>query len=689
MASSWRTARASSASPRSSTSSPAPCRDIPTASAFSSPTTAAPICSSSPREMHKVLHGDRATARRIGIDRRGRPEGEIVDVLERANRTIVGRLLRGARHRVRRRREPAHQPGPAGAAGRARRREVRRRRRRRDRRAAVAAARGHRARRRGARAATPIPAWRSRSRCASTICRTSSRPPRASRPTSCRRKCATADRKGRIDLTALPLVTIDGETAKDFDDAVYCERNGKGFRLIVAIADVSHYVRDGDALDRDARERGTSVYFPAPRDPDAARGAVERALLAQAGRRPPVHGLRDGHRPREGAIAKLQVLSGRDALARAPHLHAGLELAVATRRSAPREAKPLLPQLDRSLRALPRAQGGARGARRDRLRHGRDAARVRRAGQDRAHRPGRAQRRAQADRGMHARGERLHRGVPRSGTSIRRSTACTRARRRRSSRRCATSSRAARCRCPAATSPTAADYAKLLLRIKDRPDYALLQTVLLRSLQQARYRPDNVGHFGLSYEAYAHFTSPIRRYPDLLVHRAIKAVLASTRVQAGRHLVGRARRALLADRAARRRRDARRRELAQVLLHAGQGRRDVRRHDQRRHELRHLRHARRPQHRRPRARHRARPRLLPLRRRTARADRRAHAAACSSSPAACASRSRASTSRSTKIDFTLADVADERPSYAEPLARDRRNAKARSATVALACAVAP
>jgi ribonuclease R len=74
--------------------------------------------------------------------------------------------------------------------------------------------------------------------------------------------------------------------------------------------------------------------------------------------------------------------------------------------------------------------------------------------------------------------------------------------------------------------PTASDYAKLLLGIRERPDYALLQTVLLRSLQQAQYRPDNVGHFGLSYEAYAHFTSPIRRYPDLVVHRAIKAVLA-------------------------------------------------------------------------------------------------------------------------------------------------------------------
>jgi len=74
--------------------------------------------------------------------------------------------------------------------------------------------------------------------------------------------------------------------------------------------------------------------------------------------------------------------------------------------------------------------------------------------------------------------------------------------------------------------PSAADYAKLLEQIEDRPDFALLQTVLLRSLSQAQYRPDNVGHFGLAYDAYAHFTSPIRRYPDLLVHRAIKAVLA-------------------------------------------------------------------------------------------------------------------------------------------------------------------
>ena len=195
-------------------------------------------------------------------------------------------------------------------------------------------------------------------------------------------------------------------------------------------------------------------------------------------------------------------------------------------KKAPREAKPLLPQLQ-DLYALYHALKAAREARGaidfDTVEMQLEFDVRGKIVRDRA---GRAQRRAQADRGMHARGERLHRAVPRRGTSIPRSTACTRARRRRSSPRCATSSRAARCRSRAATIRRRPTTRSCCSRIKDRPDYALLQTVLLRSLQQARYRPDNVGHFGLSYEAYAHFTSPIRRYPDLLVHRAIKAVLA-------------------------------------------------------------------------------------------------------------------------------------------------------------------
>ncbi len=79
--------------------------------------------------------------------------------------------------------------------------------------------------------------------------------------------------------------------------------------------------------------------------------------------------------------------------------------------------------------------------------------------------------------------------------------------------------------------PQASDYAEVMDKIKSRPDAPMLQTMLLRSMQQAVYSPDNIGHFGLAYEAYAHFTSPIRRYPDLLVHRAIKAVLAHTKYQ--------------------------------------------------------------------------------------------------------------------------------------------------------------
>ena len=136
-----------------------------------------------------------------------------------------------------------------------------------------------------------------------------------------------ADRKGRIDLTALPLVTIDGETAKDFDDAVYCERKGRNYRLIVAIADVSHYVRDGDAIDKDARERGTSVYFPRrviPMLPEelsnelcSLKGNVDRLCMAC-----------DMEISLSWRRQGLQVLSGRDALAGAAHLHAGVAVAV-------------------------------------------------------------------------------------------------------------------------------------------------------------------------------------------------------------------------------------------------------------------------------------------------------------------------------------------------------------------------
>ena len=247
-----------------------------------------------PAEMHKVLHGDRATARRSGTDRRGRPEGPIVDVLERANQTIVGRLYeeRGITFVVaENRRINQDLLVPPDERGGAKSGDV----------VVVEIVQ------------QPSPQREAIARVIEVL--GSDTDPGMEIEIALRKhdlphefslaarkqagklpaEVTDRDRDGRIDLTALPLVTIDGETAKDFDDAVWCERKGKGFRLVVAIADVSALrARRRSARPRRARARHVGL-LPAPRDSDAPGGAVERALLAQARRRPAVHGLRHGH----------------------------------------------------------------------------------------------------------------------------------------------------------------------------------------------------------------------------------------------------------------------------------------------------------------------------------------------------------------------------------------------------------
>jgi ribonuclease R len=215
----------------------------------------------SPREMHKVLHGDRTAARPTGTDRRGRREGEIVDVLERANRTVVGRLHeeRGIAFVVaENRRINQDLLIPPDGRGKAKNGDV----------VVVEIVEQPSAQREAiAKVAEVLGAYTDPGMEIEIALRKHDLPFEFS--LAARKQAAKLpadvrdqDRDGRVDLAALPLVTIDGETAKDFDDAVYCERKGKSWRLVVAIADVSHYVKDGDALDRDARERGTSVYFP-------------------------------------------------------------------------------------------------------------------------------------------------------------------------------------------------------------------------------------------------------------------------------------------------------------------------------------------------------------------------------------------------------------------------------------------
>ena len=476
----------------------------------------------SPREMHKALHGDRVTGRRTGVDRRGRPEGAIVDVLERANRDVVGRLHeeRGiwfVEAENRRINQDLMIPAPelhGAKSGQVVVVEI------------IEQPSEHReavARVKEILGSATDPgieieiALRKHDlpfEFSTAAVRQAERLPTDVRP---------ADRKGRIDLTAAPFVTIDGETAKDFDDAVWCERKGKGFRLCVAIADVSHYVRDGDAIDADARERGTSVYFPRrviPMLPEALSNElcslkphVDRLCMVC-----------DMQISGEGAI------TGYTFYPAVMHSQARLTYTQVwewlSAEKPPRDAtaKKLLPHLKtlydvfHVLLATREARGAIDF---DSVElaiefddHGR-IAQIVPAPRNDAHRLIEecmlAANVCAADFG--ARNEqpllyRVHEGPPPDKLAVLREFLAGSA-----------------LSLGGGDEPAAADYARLLAKVRERPDYSLLQTVLLRSLSQAQYRPDNVGHFGLAYDAYAHFTSPIRRYPDLLVHRAIKAVL--------------------------------------------------------------------------------------------------------------------------------------------------------------------
>ena len=480
----------------------------------------------SPREMHKVLHGDRVTAKRIGFDRRGRPEGEIVDVLERANREIVGRiheergiwfveaenrrinqdLLLGADDRggaqpgqvvvV----EIVEQPSAHGEAV-VRVKEV------------LGSATDPGIEIEIALRKHDLPfEWNPAAK------RQALRLPAEVRP---------ADRKSRTDLTSLPLVTIDGETAKDFDDAVYCEPDGRGFRLIVAIADVAHYVRDDDALDREARERGTSVYFPRrviPMLPEALSNElcslkpdVERLCMAC-----------DMRIDARGTIASYAfypaVMHSRARLTYT-QVYTWLKDGGAAKGTPGEALLPHLAQLYTLYKVLlaARERRGAIDFDTAELalqfdQYGK-IAQIVPAPRNDAHRLIEECMLAAnvCAAGFLAQNEqpalyRVHEGPPPDKLAVLREFLAS----------CALT-------LTGGDKPTAMDYAALIDRIRERPDFALLQTVLLRSLSRAEYSPDNVGHFGLAYDAYAHFTSPIRRYPDLLVHRAIKAVLAKKR----------------------------------------------------------------------------------------------------------------------------------------------------------------
>lgn len=489
----------------------------------------------SPRQMRKVLHGDRVMGRAGTIDRRGRREGDIVEVIEHVQSRIVGKLhsehgylfVKPSDRRI------AHEIVVAG-------RDVK-----------------------GAEVGQVVviqiidpPAVDSRESYSppagnvievlgnatdpgieiEIALRKHALPFEFSAPA-----LAQADRfsptvrkgewEGRTDIRGLPLVTIDGETARDFDDAVYCEKEGKGFRLLVAIADVSHYVRPGDALDVDARERGTSVYFPRrviPMLPEKLSNGlcsinpdVDRLCMTCDMSISP-----SGEIKRFGFYAAVM------------RSHARLTYtSVAEALSDPsgktgKSLGPLLGNLQ-ELHALfkvllkARERRGAIEFESLETKFEFDAKgrleRIVRVERNDAHRlieecmlSANVCASEFLEKNKHKALFRVHEGpTPEKLEALREFLA------------------GFGMDLGGGDEPTAKDYGRLMEKIRKRPDATLLQTVLLRSMQQAVYSPENLGHFGLAYDAYAHFTSPIRRYPDLLVHRAIKAVLAHDKYDPG------------------------------------------------------------------------------------------------------------------------------------------------------------
>ncbi|MCS7101171.1 MAG: ribonuclease R [Burkholderiaceae bacterium] len=482
-------------------------------------------------EMSKVLHGDRVLARITGTDRRGRPEGEIVEVIERRTNRLVGRLLneRGAMVVAPEDQRITHDILiPPGATLNAEHGQVV---------VVEIVQQPQRHVQPVGRVVEVLGAIDDPGMEIEIAVRKFSVPHQFSAEALAAAEALPdrvrpRDRSGRVDLRDVPLVTIDGEDARDFDDAVYCEPLAGGrrkWRLVVAIADVSHYVQPGDALDVEAQLRSTSVYFPrrvVPMLPERLSNGlcslnpqVDRLVLVA-----------DMVVDAKGRITAYQFYPGvMHSAARLTYDEVWEALSQPDSRAARRLA-PLrepLENLYAVFEVLARARD-ARGAidlettetqivcdangRIERI-----LPRVRNDAHRMIEECMLAANVCAADfvqRHKHPALYRVHEGpTPERLANLRALL------------------KSLGLQLEGGESPKPADYAALLARIRMRPDRHLLQTVLLRSMQQAVYSPYNVGHFGLAYDAYTHFTSPIRRYPDLLLHRVIKAILAGRRYE--------------------------------------------------------------------------------------------------------------------------------------------------------------
>jgi ribonuclease R len=485
-----------------------------------------------PNEMRAVLHRDRVKARVVRLDNRGRPEGRVVEILQRPDHPIIGRLLQeGGVWLVAPEDKRYGQDVliPKGATGQAKTGQV----------VVVELTEPPSLFGQPVGRIKEVLGEMDDPGMEIEIAVRKYGVPHEFSPACLALARALPDRvrpqdaAHRVDLTDIPLVTIDGEDARDFDDAVYCEPTKvgrtKGWRLLVAIADVSHYVETGSAIDIDAYDRATSVYFPRrviPMLPEklsnglcSLNPAVDRLcmvadMMISAQGEITAYQFYPAVMHSQARLTYTEVAAvlantrGPQAQARGElvehliHLHEVYRalLSARERRGAvdfeTTETQIVCDESGRIEKIVPRVRNDAHRL----IEEAMLAANA-----------------CSADfilQHKHPALFRVHEGPTPEKRELLRNYL-----------------KAMGIGLSISEDPSPGEFQAIAAATHDRPDAQQIHTMLLRSMQQAIYTPINSGHFGLAFEAYTHFTSPIRRYPDLLVHRVIKAILAQQRYQ--------------------------------------------------------------------------------------------------------------------------------------------------------------
>ncbi|MDH3304971.1 MAG: ribonuclease R [Gammaproteobacteria bacterium] len=482
-------------------------------------------------QMRSLFDGDRVAIRITGLDRRGRAEGELVDVLERGTREVAGQFIRERgiglvvpdnpriSHRI---------LIPKGEAGNARAGDM-----------VVVDILDYPSRVEQAtgRIISVIGAPGDKGIATDIAIHSHSIPfkwPQAVLNEVKRygKDVPASAKQGRTDLREVNLVTIDGADARDFDDAVFCEKSGSGWRLLVAIADVSHYVGVGSELDREATRRGTSVYFPdrvVPMLPEVLSNGL-CSLNPKVDRLCMVCEMRVSG---DGKVTRSEFYEAvMRSKARLTYSQVAAFLDGKSKPALPSDLHSSIRELYSLYRAFARARA-RRGAieidlpqTKFKLNKNGEIDRIEVVPRNDAHRLiEECMIAANVQAAKFLKRHRipgLYRVHPRPDPD------------RFNDLRLYLVSLGLKVAHPDHVEPR--HFTSLIEQVKGRADSAAISMAMLRSLTHAEYSPTNVGHFGLALESYAHFTSPIRRYPDLLVHRAVRHMVRGGK--AGRYDYG-------------------------------------------------------------------------------------------------------------------------------------------------------